>query len=113
MTFAKNPKNNNKKQPFGICDKTKAEGAIQAYAAVMLEVADDISVGHVIGSANGALAEGALNSCVCSSKRYIAEKPSLLHLQQREATAQRQNQLYSEWNYKFSTFYSCKSDRWC
>lgn len=51
------------KRPFGMCDKTKAEGAAGAGGAIMLAVAHGISVGHMIESANEALAEGALDSC--------------------------------------------------
>ena len=51
------------KRPFGMCDKTKAEGAAGAGGTIMLAVAHGISVGHMIESANEALAEGALDSC--------------------------------------------------
>ena len=56
----------NKQKLFGMCIKTKAEGAAPVEAAVPLEVADDMFAGHVIGSANEVLAVDALDGCMCS-----------------------------------------------
>ena len=42
---------------------TKVGGAAPAVAAVMPEVEDDISVSHVTGLADKALAEGTPDSC--------------------------------------------------
>ena len=44
-------------------DKTEVEGAAGVDAAIMPEVADEISVDHMTRSANEALTEGALTSC--------------------------------------------------
>lgn len=65
MTFEKK-----KTQKIGMYDKTEVEGAAGVDAAIMPEVADEISVDHMTRSANEALTEGVLESCTGRCVRW-------------------------------------------